>query len=326
MELRLQANKALRLIVVSVILASLIVIPNVQAGDGSGVKVNGMIQIWGQSSSDGNVPNSLFLKRSELKLSGSIIENLVGYEFLMDPASVPGAMTQDLIIYIQPSPLLRVSVGQMKYPLTREGLEPSSQLDFIDRAMIAAREFGDRRDIGFMVSGKANIFDYSVGLFNGSGANNIDLNDAKDFGARLVVNPFGNLSIGASTYSGSNNHLVSDTADVDRGRLGGDLQYSVSALTVKAEYMLGNDDGLEGQGYYAGVTYLVNPKLKLATRYDVWDSDTDLDDNEESMITIGSDYSLKGDAAKVMVNYIIHNDKGTDTKTNDMLIQFQVEF
>jgi len=70
-----------------------------------------MIQIWGQSSSDSNVPSSIFLKRSELKLSGSIVPDLIGYEFLMDPASVPGAMTQDLIIYIQPSPPLKQQIA-----------------------------------------------------------------------------------------------------------------------------------------------------------------------------------------------------------------------
>ena len=288
-------------------------------------QVNGMIQIWDQHASDAASPKGLFLKRTELKLSGSIIPDAIGYEFLIDPASGPGVINLDMIIHYQLSSLLKISIGQMKIPLTREGLAPSSQLDFIDRAMITAREYGDRRDTGLLLSGQATIFNYSLGVFNGAGSNTSDSNDEKDVAGRVVVQALEGLTLGASSYYGSNSHVASDVADVERFRIGGELVYVYNPFTLKTEYMQGQDDRLDSRGYYAALTYVLNPKIEFALRYDAWEYDLSAEESE-SLITLGTNYRLKGNAAKIMVNYILHDNGITDTQSNDLLVQFQVEF
>ena len=308
-----------------VVLMLFTALATVQAGEMKAPRVNGMIQVWDQHASDSASPKGLFLKRTELKLSGSIIPDAIGYEFLIDPASGPGIINLDMIIHYQVSSLLKISIGQMKIPLTREGLAPSSQLDFIDRAMITAREYGDRRDTGLLLSGQANIIKYSVGVFNGAGSNTSDNNDEKDFAARMVVQPMESLTLGASTYYGSNSHVASDVADVERFRIGGELVYVYNPFTLKTEYMQGQDDSIDSRGYYAAFTYVFNPKIEFAMRYDAWEYDLTAKDGE-SLITLGGNYRLQGNAAKIMVNYILHDNGVTDTQSNDLLVQFQVEF
>ena len=150
---------------------------NTNAQEPSNLKINGMIQLWGMHSNEANINSTFLLKRSEFKLSGSIIPDKVSFAFMLDPASVPRHLIQDLIIVYQVHPQARIAVGQMHYPLTMEGLQGSADLDFIDRAIIAGREYGDRRDIGVCVSGSGTVAEYALGIFGGAGTNITDASD-----------------------------------------------------------------------------------------------------------------------------------------------------
>lgn len=299
---------------------------SVLAVDGDNIKINGLIQLWSRESNAPDTYSSQFLKRSELKLSGTIIPDKVGFEFLLDPASVPTYLIQDLNIYYHYHPMARFRVGQMKYPLTMEGLTPSSQLDFIDRSIITAREYGDRRDIGYLVYGNNEKFDYSFGLFNGSGPNDQDNNDNKDLSGRVVFNASENLKVGTSFYRGPHNRLSGDALDVDRNRTGVELAFTGYPLGFKTEYMQGSDDGVNSGGYYGSVTYKVNSTYQFGVRFEGWDPNSDSSDDETTMTTLGFNYKLKDDAAKIMANYVLTNDNTTADSMSEFLVQFQVEF
>ena len=296
------------------------------ASDGENIKINGLIQLWGKESNAPNTYSSQFLKRSELKLSGTIIPDRVGFEFLMDPASVPTYLIQDLNIYYHYHSMVRFRVGQMKYPLTMEGLTPSSQLDFIDRSIITAREYGDRRDIGYLVYGDNHKFDYSLGLFNGSGPNNQDNNDNKDLSGRFVFHASDKIKFGTSFYRGPHNRLATDEFDVNRNRAGVEFAYTGYPFGVKTEYMQGSDDDANSGGYYGSVTYSVNSTYQFGARFEGWDPNHDSSDDETTMTTLGVNYKLKGDAAKIMANYVLTNDNSASKNMSEFLVQFQVEF
>ena len=296
------------------------------AQEPSNLKINGMIQLWGMQSNEANINSTFLLKRSEFKLSGSIIADKVSFAFMLDPASVPRHLIQDLIIFYQVHPQARVAVGQMHYPLTMEGLQGSAELDFIDRAIIAGREYGDRRDIGVCVSGSGTVAEYSVGIFGGAGTNITDTNNSKDFAGRVVFNVAENIHVGASGYYGPNNQLAGDISSVKRNRGGVEFAYLGNHFSLKSEFMQGSEGSIENRGYYASVTYARNSKLQFGARFEGWDGNLDLSDNGEYMTTLGVNYKLKGNAAKIMVNYMIRAEQGPSISNNVFLTQFQVAF
>lgn len=313
-------------IITILIMAMAIPVNSTIASDGENININGLIQLWSKESNASGTYSSQFLKRSELKLSGIIIPNKVGFEFLMDPASVPTYLIQDLNIYYHYYSMVRFRVGQMKYPLTMEGLTPSSQLDFIDRSIITAREYGDRRDIGYLVYGDNKKFDYSFGLFNGSGPNNQDNNDNKDLSGRFVFHASDKIKFGTSFYRGPHNRLATDEFDVNRNRAGVEFAYTGYPFGVKTEYMQGSDDGSNSGGYYGSVTYSVNSTYQFGVRFEGWDPNHDNSDDETTMMTLGVNYKLKDDAAKIMVNYVLTRDNSASKNTSELLVQFQVAF
>lgn len=296
------------------------------ASDGDNIKINGLIQLWSKESNAPDTYSSQFLKRSEIMLKGAIIPGKVGFEFLLDPASVPTYLIQDLNIYYHYHSMAKFRVGQMKYPLTMEGLTPSSQLDFIARSIITAREYGDRRDIGYLVYGANQKFDYSFGLFNGSGPNNQDNNDNKDLSGRFVFHASDKINFGTSFYRGPHNRLVTDEIDVDRNRTGIEFAYTGYPLGFKTEYMQGSDNGVNSGGYYGSVMYSVNSTYQFGVRIEGWDPNLDSSDDETTMTTLGFNYKLKDDAAKIMANYVLTNDNNASKSMSEFLVQFQVEF
>ena len=299
---------------------------NVNAQESSNIKLNGMIQLWGMHSNEANINSTFLLKRSEFKLSGSIIDDKVSYAFMLDPASVPRHLIQDLIIFYQVHPQASIAVGQMHYPLTMEGLQGSADLDFIDRAIIAGREYGDRRDIGVCVSGSGTVAEYALGMFGGAGTNITDTNNSKDFAGRVVFNVAKNIHVGASGYYGPKNQLAGDISTVKRNRAGFEFAYLGNHFSIKSEFMQGSEGSINNRGYYGTVTYTRNSKVQFGARFEGWDGNLDLSDNGEYMTTLGVNYKLKGNAAKIMVNYLIRAEQGPSISNNAFLTQFQVEF
>jgi len=107
-----------------------------------------------------------------------------------------------------------VTSGQFKRRLGEEGTRDSSQLDFVERAMIT--QLADLRDMGIQVHGTwwDDRFQYWLGAFDGAGSafqqrqNRSNDNDERDLVATFLVRPlwkqetWGSLEIGASILYG----------------------------------------------------------------------------------------------------------------------------
>ena len=77
-------------------------------------------------------------------------------------------------------------------PFDREFLSIGYGLQLIERS-IANAEFSIQRDVGIQVSGGkiADVFEYRVGVFNGSGGNRNNVDEDYIYTGRLVWYPFG---------------------------------------------------------------------------------------------------------------------------------------
>ncbi len=290
------------------------------------VTFSGLLQAWYLSGS-GDFDDTLKLRRSELKLTG-VVSPKVKWTLMVDPAkalsimrnpparrddSIATGIVQDVFVTLTFHQRLNVSVGQFKVPLSLEGLESSAALDteralFIsDRARGGA--YGDIRNIGVMAYGPlTDRLDYQVGLFDGIGDTPDDgINyDQKAIAGRLVYRPgvVPGLQVGTSRVWGSG---TSD-ARARRDRLGAEVRYINGPLTLKAEYMTGQDGLLEREGHYAHFAYKLTPKWEATLRYDAWDPDRHLEATPASVTErdyiAGFNYFLDGRYVKLQVNCV----------------------
>jgi phosphate-selective porin OprO/OprP len=90
---------------------------------------------------------------------------------------------------------LRIRGGQFKVPFSFEELTSSRFIDFVERSVV--NNLVPARDVGAMVHGSlfGGMVEYGAGIFNGTGQNNFETNDSKDFAGRLLVRPFRLMNI-----------------------------------------------------------------------------------------------------------------------------------
>lgn len=139
----------------------------------------------------------------------------------------------DAFVNYAPSPWVNVQVGQYLLPFTMEARVSDNTTPFLERALVV-RNLGApfTRDIGAMVWGEApnRFVYYTVGVYNGDGANRPNADSRFDVVGRAFVRPFATApssplkwaQVGASFRYGSR----------DPKQVG----YDVPSLTTQAGY------------------------------------------------------------------------------------------
>jgi hypothetical protein len=306
---------------------------DVQAGFGK-IKFNGLLQAW-FATGNGGFNDTFRVRRAELKFTGEITPQ-VKWTVMLDPAKAlslnntftttggtsvvkennvnqASRILQDAFITLSYFRRVNINVGQFKLPLSLEGLQSSAGLD-TERALFASdRErggnYGDVRDVGVMLYGPlTSRIDYQVGLFNGSGENqnDVDKSDQKAVAGRLVARPsfFKGLQLGGSGVWG--NGQRSDRPR--RDRLGAEFLYQRGLLTLKSEFMTGKDGLLQRRGFYGHFAYHFTPKWEGIFRFDSWDPDIRRQTNAADVIerdyVAGFNYFITESHVKFQFNYL----------------------
>lgn len=290
----------------------------------------------GVSKSDG-----FDVRRVYLDVKGNL-SPYWGYRFQVDFASSPKLI--DAYADLKLKDYLNLTIGQQLIPFSIDNLTSNTKGDFIDRSQ-ATEPFTARagdvvgnqngRDIGVVASG--NLFkhgnrflaDYKIGLFNGQGINVSDNNETKDLVARFVVHPIAGLDLGASYLNGKGNYKVGAATvptNQDRSRIGYELNYEYKGFSARGEYITGKDGQTDKAGYYAQAGYYLIPQaLQVVGKYDVYDPNTDIDDNALTNYVFGVNYTFNP-FARLQASYTIRNEEGTGIDNNVAAIQLQVVF
>ena len=252
-------------------------------------KFSGLLQVWYTQMLDNNLrlnkpydangakyfnlrseftENTFSIRRSEIKLSGTITED-VEYEVVMDPSINTGtsnpSILQDAVIVYKIGGGFEAKLGQFKNLQTYEGLTSSGEIFFAERAQLA-RQFGDKRDRGAALSygfGDPNEFGgkATLAFFNGlndsvSGKSN-DTNAQKDFVARLDLNYGKAMKFGLYTLQGS-------TDQADKGGLVARTFVGAAASLPTATQILDNKDKTTNLGafyVYQDSTWLLSAEV-----------------------------------------------------------------
>jgi polyhydroxyalkanoate synthesis regulator phasin len=252
-------------------------------------------------------------------------------------------------------------IGQYKVPFDREFLTSAFNLELIDRSIVS-NTFSLQRDIGVQISGQLlqDQLAYAVGMFNGSGANQNNVNQEFMYVGRVVYSPFGpvpysqgaldtpaspKLSIGvAGAYlpglkPGERKTLAGPLGDTnivpvksEVYELTADLAFKYQNFSFEGSYDFRNIDpnkttpfGQEqAQGFFLqGGYFLIPKKFEVAARY-AWvdpDDPNQKDNNKQQEYTGGLSYYMYGHNLKLQANYSYFRNQSTTGYQDDHLVQ-----
>jgi len=250
-------------------------------------------------------------------LSVSNSYTVVNGQRVMSDTSVgqSGRMMQDAFLTLTKSSAFAVAVGQQKLPLAMEGVQSSSRLETVERALFMSDKarggtYGDIRDFGVAAKGKVakGQIEYTAGVFNGFGEtqNDVDRDGQKPFMGRLVARPSAvkGLAFGSS-YGRTTAHAGLPTR---RDRAGVDASFARGRLLVASELMTGHDGALARRGYYAHTSYRLFRDIDAVFRADTFDPDTTADLTAANVAERdwlgGMNWRIAGPAALLQVNYL----------------------
>ena len=303
---------------------------------GAKLRLAGLVQGWFMAS-DAGVADTFRLRRGEVKLGGEV-NRRVRWDLVLDAAKAlsvsnsyvtvngqrvmsdtsvgqSGRMLQDAFLTLTRSSAFAIAIGQQKLPLAMEGVQSSSRLETVERALFMSDKarggtYGDIRDFGVMAKGKVarGQLEYSGGLFNGFGEtqNDVDRDGQKPFIGRLVARPSAmkGFSFGSS-YGRTMAHAGLPTR---RDRAGADASFARGRVLLASELMLGHDGVVERRGYYAHSTYRLFRDIDAVFRVDRFDPDRASDATaatvKETDWLGGMTWRIAGPSAVLQVNYL----------------------
>lgn len=193
------------------------------------------------------------LRRARIGISGDFAPK-VGWALSAELSGSPHV--RDAYMTVRFAPQFQVRVGQFYPQYSLERMTSSSRLEVIDRTRMT-EAISYERNPGVMVLNGAPYrgwITYAVAVFNGTGMNRSDNNDAKDVTGRIVVTPpwTPGLSIGINGGAG-------EQPDGDRERVGADINFDRGPVRAAVEFLRETYAGVEREGFYVLGVYRIRP-------------------------------------------------------------------
>ena len=243
------------------------------------------------------------------------------FRIMLDPTPAPSIpmiqqLFQDLYIDTHRIKNHRILIGNTRPGVGYEGAGSSYTLPFASRSQIS-RNFGTARKLGIRVMGNYSLLEYDLGGYS-SGTNFSSFFPGAEFDGWVNLKPlgktdgkYGKLTVGGGIATGSRDSRNFTV-------LGAYIGYKYKNIWARAEFA--NADGSNGlsgfttkqrQGWYATVGYKINKKLEVVARYDEFDPDKNISNNNIKEYSAGINYYIKGQALKLLLNYVFCQNPAT---------------
>jgi hypothetical protein len=317
-------------------------------------KFSGYVRAWHQTDfSTGQ--GQYLVRQARLGINGNV-NDYAGYKFLMDFTRLGSLKTtsgttavgekfltgatasfSDIILdaaaTIKPIKSLEISAGQFKVPFGTDNLKSDQNAEFANRPLLT-NVSPSIRDIGVSVGYKFDIpfeTELIAGSFNGSGLNKSENDKSTDYAFRAILSPVKNLSVTGNYYGAKVQGYAVNFMNFGFG-------YKIGKLLAEVEYggKISKTSGtdLNSNSYFVLATYSFPfpgnfiKEVIPAVRYEMYDPNSDLVDNEVGRITVGLSFEFaKMNFARFRVNYEKFDYKDGVTKNPDKLIlELQTRF
>lgn len=202
-----------------------------------------------------------------------------------------------------------ILIGNSRPGVGYEGAQSPYTLPLVNRSQIS-RHFGSVRKVGVRVRSDYDYVNYDIGGYS-SDTFFTEFMPGVEFDGWLSAKPlaktngkYGKLSTGAGIIAG-------DRHNVDFFVSGAYIGYEYKRFWLRSEFATANgSNGATGltskdrEGWYATLGYHLTPQIEFITRYDEFDQDKKISHNNRREYTAGMNYYLKGQALKLILNYI----------------------
>ena len=286
----------------------------------SRITLNGYAQAgWSYQDPDGQKTNAYNLKRTLLWAKARITDRW-SFLFMHDFSSVVQEFYTDY--RVTKGNELTVRFGQFKHAFTMENPLSPTQLELVDvysqAVLYLAGEGPDPlngvnygRDMGLQVFGDLakGVVHYELALMSGQGINRKDLNNQKDFIAKLELRPVDGFRLVASGYLGTGNAVgtaawnpdiqIGDNYKRQRYSVGGEYKTLAYAggkykearpASIRAEWLGGKDGKVGSRGGYVTTCIPVVDALDIVASGETFNRNTKVDGWDQTNLTVGLQY------------------------------------
>lgn len=309
--------------------------------DSDGVKLFGFFQPQYEYHLTDPANSTFKFKRARIGFMGNVPYDFSYYVVLENSAFVSqtgNPYLLDAFITYKRFKWATVSVGSFKQPFGLEVNTSCSGLTTVERAMVSDQIVAPQRDMGVMLLGGDNttMLKYSLALMNGRGLGVKDNNNKKDIIGRLVLQPIEMISIGGSFRYGFPNNEIDNRVSV-----AAEMQFKTGPFTLQGEYIHDQGDynraagggcgsdpvtlGEKRDGAWVMASYMTKLRLEPVFKWEYFDADKDLVNNEMYVMTGGVNYFFN-DWTRLQVNYQYRAEKGAELPNDAVLVQLQVKF
>ncbi len=205
-----------------------------------------------------------------------------------------------------------LTIGNTRTHTGEEGSWSELLIPFYQRSQIS-RQFGNIRKVGVRLSGEFKYMDYDI-AGNSSGTYFTSFFPGAEFCGWLNFKPlantngkYGDLKIGGGITAGRRHFNYNN--------IGVYVGYKYKRF--KADFEFANGDGYNGRmgpaniharGYYTTLYYDLTKKLQLVARFDEFTPNCNNSAHRTREYSTGLNYFIKGQALKVMLNYVFRED------------------
>jgi len=291
---------------------------------------------WTYQMSDGEVTkNEMAFKRGYFRLEPKFNENIMGrfnLDFFSDDDNkvADGAGLKIKYAYLDFSNFIpfkdsKLTIGLMQtyfgtiyewsYP-TIEG-DPSDIYKFV-----SSTDFG----LGFSGEIPNGFGSYNLGVYNGEGYKKVgeDINTDMNYVVNLRINPINEVTLGGSYMFRSENDVDADDRE-EYNLMVGIGKFAFGNFTLLAEYLqkvkstpnVDDVDAVTTDVISILPVYKINDKIELLARYDIYDPNTNNDNDIENTIIAGLNYHIMRDANHAPKLFVQTNYKLTQFESDN---------
>ena len=221
-------------------------------------------------------------------------------------------MFSDVFIRHKFSKKAVLTIGNTRTHTGEEGSWSELLIPFYNRSQIS-RQFGNIRKLGVRLSGETKYVDYDI-AGNTSGTYFTSFFPGAEFCGWLNFKPlantggkYGDLKIGGGITAGRRHFKYNN--------IGAYVSYRYKKF--KADFECANGDGYNGRmgaaniharGYYTTLYYDLTKKVQLVARFDDFIPNCKDSSHHTREYSAGMNYFIKGQALKLMLNYVFRED------------------